>query len=148
MEKDFRIRPGTIEEAVAISQLIPEFVDPYGEDMYEKRFTNVSHIILVAELQGGEIIGFKSGYERDSDGSFYSWMGGVKPAWRQEGVARSLAHGMEVWARANGYHTFRFKTRNCHRAMLHFALNNEFNVIGFEEAEEVSQHRIWFEKKL
>ena len=148
MNKDFRIRPGTVDEAVDVSKQIPELVDPYLEEEYERRFIHTPHIILVAELEGGEIIGFKAGYEREKDGSFYSWMGGVRPEWRKEGLATALAHGMEAWARAQGYKALRFKTRNYLRNMLHFAISDGFNVIGFEAADSIEQHRIWFEKKL
>lgn len=148
MIPDFRIRPGTIDEAVMVSNAIPEFDKPYQNEEYIKRLDETPHIILVAELVGGEVAGFKAGYERDQDGSFYSWMGGVKPEYRKEGLANSLSHGMEVWAQAQGYTSLRFKTRNCHRAMLHFAISDGFDIVGFDAAEEISQHRIWLEKKL
>ena len=148
MNPDFRIRPGTMEEAVAISQAVPELVDPYGMEEYEKRMGSVPYLILVAELPGGELIGFKAGYEREVDGTFYSWMGGVRPKYRRQKVAQKLGKGMEAWARAQGYTKLTFKTRNCHRGMLHYALHSDYQIIGFEAADEVAQHRIWLEKVL
>lgn len=148
MTPDFRIRPGTIDEAVQTSLRIPELTDPWLNDEYIKRMDEQAHIILVAELPGGEIIGFKAGYERESDGSFYSWMGGVRPEWRKEGVAKSLLQGMEAWARSQGYKRLRFNTLNRHRNMLHFGVKHGFNVVGFIPKDTVEEHRIWLEKAL
>jgi GNAT superfamily N-acetyltransferase len=148
MTSDFRIRPGTIDEAVKTSLRVPELVDPWQNEEYIKRMEGQPHIILVAELEGGEIIGFKAGYEREDNGSFYSWIGGVRPEWRKEGVAESLLHGMEVWARAQGYKTLRFNTLNRHRNMLHFGIKHGFNIINFTAHERVEDHRIWLEKVL
>lgn len=41
-----------------------------------------------------------------------------------------------------------FKTRNIHRAMLIFALDNGFQIIGLEEKETLSANRIWLRKAL
>ena len=148
MTPDFRIRPGTIDEAVKTSLRIPELIDPYENDEYIRRLDGKPHIILVAELPGGEIIGFKAGYEREQDGSFYSWIGGVRPEWRQQGIAHDLLQGLETWARAQGYTSLRFKTLNRHRNMLHFAISQGFNIVGFVPKDKIAEHRIWFEKKL
>jgi len=92
------------------------------------------------------LAGFKVGYERD--GYFYSWMGGVIPGFRRNGIALALAIEQENWARAQGYTSVTFKTRNIHKAMLSFSLNNGFNIIKVDPHEDVAQHRIWLKKML
>ena len=101
----------------------------------------------MAEAQG-KPVGFKTGYQRDADGSFYSWMGGVAELYRRHGIALQLAQTMEHWAIENGYHTLRFTTRNRHRAMLLFALSNGFFITGVSPREALEEYRIYLEKRL
>jgi len=141
----FEIKKGTIQSVVVLSQQIPELKNPYGVDEYEKRLEQVPHIILVA-YRGDHAAGFKVGYERE--GYFYSWMGGVLPGYRRNGIALALAQEQEAWARKKGYDSVTFKTRNQHKAMLAFGLSNGFDVVKVEPWEDVSQNRIWLRKAL
>ena len=134
-----------IETAVYISRQISELEAPYGVGEYEKRFNGTPHLLLAA-YDGETPIGFKAGYERD--GYFYSWMGGVLPAYRRAGVAKALADAQEIWVKEQGYDSITFKTRNVHKAMLIFALSNGFNIIAAEEKEVVAANRIWLRKLL
>ncbi len=141
------IRSGSISEVVAISQQVPELIDPYAEAVYRERLSDKPHLILVAELDG-QLVGFKVGYEREADGSLYSWMGGVLPAARRSGVARALAQAQENWAREAGYHSIRFKTLNRHKAMLAFALDEGFYLLRVEPRVDPMESRIWLEKAI
>ncbi len=139
------IKEGTIAQVVALSNQIDEFVSPHGALEYENRLANVPHNILVA-YEGEEPVGFKVGYERD--GYFYSWMGGVRKEWRRKGVAQTLANRQEEWARQQGYTSVTFKTRNRLKPMLLFGLRNGFNIVGFEEREDIGENRILLRKEL
>lgn len=141
------IHPGTIKEAVQVSLQVPELTSPYGEEVYHRRLSGIPYLILVAE-EGGILVGFKVGYQRDPDGSFYSWMGGVVPDARGRGVALALQKEQHEWARVQGYHTIRFKTRNRHKAMLHFALKHGFYLTAVEPFPDPGESRIWLEKRL
>ncbi len=141
------IRQGSVEEAVALSQLIPEFDSPHGADEYERRFQNVPHLILIAEVNGNAA-GFKVGYQRGGETSFYSWMGGVLPAFRRQHLARQLALVQEQWAKEKGYRKIVFRTRNRHKAMLLFGIKNGFQIVSVEPRPEVAEHRIVLEKNL
>ena len=140
-----RIRPCSIAEAVSCSGEIPEFASPYPAAEYEKRLRGLPHLLLVAEVNG-ELAGFKAGYERD--GAFYSWMGGVCPKYRRQGVAKALAREQESWAKSKGYGYIRFKTRNYLQPMLIFALRNGFYIVGVEKRKDPRSNRIWLEKVL
>ncbi len=143
----FQIKQGNILSVVALSKQIPEFSHPHEADEYKNRLSGVPHLILIAyENESGNAIGFKVGYERD--GYFYSWMGGVLPAFRKFGVAKALADTQESWAKKQGYSSITFKTRNQHKGMLIFALKNGFNIIGFKERESVETNRILLRKEL
>ena len=141
----FEIKKGTIETVVAISEKVPELENPYQAEEYHKRLSGVPHLILVA-WRGTMPIGFKVGYERD--GYFYSWMGGVLPGARRNGIAQALADEQEEWARSEGYPSVTFKTLNRHKAMLNFSLYNGFNIIKVEERDTIDEYRIWLKKEL
>ncbi len=145
VDQSFIIKEGTIDTVVALSQQIPEFVNPHSAATYRERLSQTPHLILVAFV-AAEAVGFKVGYERE--GYFYSWMGGVLPAYRQLGVAKKLAAAQENWARNKGYPSITFKTRNRHKAMLLFALKNGFDIIGIEMRDIPAEHRILLRKKL
>ncbi len=143
-----KIQEGTIENILTVYPAIPEFTDPPDQAAYERRlFHAPKHLILIA-FDGNLPVGFKAGYERETDGSFYSWMGGVLPAYRQHHVAKQLANVQEAWAKENDYHTIKFKTRNRHKAMLLFALKNGFQIITVEPKENIAEYRISLQKDL
>ncbi len=141
-----KIKKGDIVTVVALSKQIPSFYHPYAAEEYERRLRTVPHLILVA-YEAEKAVGFKVGYEREK-GSFYSWMGGVLPTHHRQGIARKLAEAQERWAKAQGYPFITFKTLNRHRAMLHFALNNGFNITAVDAREEIGEYRIWLRKGL
>ncbi|MGK0363981.1 MAG: ribosomal protein S18 acetylase RimI-like enzyme [Saprospiraceae bacterium] len=139
------IHHGTIKEVVELSDLIPEFNKPHRAAEYEKRLSDVPHLILIAKINE-KSAGFKVGYERN--GYFYSWMGGVLPDFREKGVAKALLVEMENWARARNYPHLTFKTSNKMRTMLLFGLRCGFDIIDFEKREPDSESRIILRKKL
>jgi adenylate cyclase class IV len=145
LEKELSIKKGTIERAVELSKLIPEFDDPYQKEEYEKRFSNTQYLILVAFYKNIPV-GFKTGYE--IDGAFYSWMGGVLPDFRNKHIARKLAEKQQKWVKQNGFTKIKLKTRNKHKAMLLFALSDRFNITGFDEKENMNESSIILEKEL
>jgi len=58
------IREEKIPLAVAISQKIPEFINPAGSVIYEQRLLGKPHLILVAFVEN-EPAAFKVGYEKE-----------------------------------------------------------------------------------
>ncbi len=126
--------------------LIPELSPAYPLKRYQEQLTNVKHLGIVAEIDG-EIAGFKVGYAL-SDTHFYSWMGGVVPAFRRRGVAKALAIYQENWCKAQGFQKLSMKTRNNCRNMLLFAVQNDFLFTKVEHKGEMADYRIYLEKML
>jgi len=145
--RELEIKARHWKDAFLLSLQIPEFDDPYPEEEYHRRLTGIKHLVLVAYVDG-QPVGFKVGYERDTDGSFYSWMGGVLPAFRGKGIARRLARRQEAWARGQGYRSIRLKTRRKHQAMLQFALEDGFRITGSVPKNPPQESRIMLEKTL
>jgi len=136
----------TIEEIYPLTLNIPEFASHYPIEKYYERLSNRPHLILRANT-ANQAAGFKIGYEI-GPGIFYSWVGGVLPDFRRQGVARALANEMEAWLRTNHYHTLHMKTHNQFQNMLLFSIGNGFQITGVEQRENISENRILLEKKL
>ena len=143
---NLRIVSGDLENAFNLSQQIREFETPYSIDEYEKRLKN-SSLILTGEI-GGKVVGFKVGYDRYKDGSFYSWMGGVLLDYRRKGVASVLAVSQEKWAIDNDYKSIKLKTHNKHESMLAFAIEGGFQILNYELHKDIGEVKIWMEKIL
>lgn len=144
--KEIIIREGTIEECLEVATQIPEFADDqYGFEEYQKRLSDVKNLILVAQIEN-RLVGFKVGYDRDKDNSFYSWMGGVLPEYRKLKIAQQLADYQENWVKKQGYHSITFKTRNYLKPMLIFSLKNGFHIEHVEPREKLEDYRIFLRK--
>lgn len=127
------ITKGSIAEAVAVSQQIPEFtyapLTVAAETaLFTKRLHNKPHLILIARVNG-EAVGFKVGYERYNKYTFYSFMGGVLPQYRRMGIAKALANAQEAWVKEAGYRRIVFKTRNRFANMLLFGISSGFALV-------------------
>ncbi|MCH7762423.1 MAG: GNAT family N-acetyltransferase [Candidatus Marinimicrobia bacterium] len=140
------INKNSLEDAIAVSQQISEFKHPYGMDEYQIRLKK-NHLILTASIHN-KLIGFKIGYDRFEDGSFYSWMGGVLPEYRKKGIAKMLANYQEKWAKENKYTTIRLKTRKKYKAMVAFSLKRGFKILNKIAKVPDEESRIWMEKQL
>lgn len=141
------IRAGSIDEAVKLSNEMPEFDKPYVEEIYVQRLGDKKHLIAIAEVDG-QLAGFKVGYDKFGNSTFYTWMGGVLPQFRKKGLAKALAEFQENYARNEGYNAVILKTRNRHKNMLHFAISSGFEIIEVEPRAESSENRILLKKKL
>ena len=148
MKNSIKIRVGTIEEAVAIADRIPELAGSHRSAEYRKRMTGKKHLVLIAEIDG-EPAGFKVGYDKFQNGTdFYTWMGGVVPKFRREGVADELAKQQEAWIINNGFQNVILKTRNRHKGMLIFALKRGFHITDLDKREPEEENRILLRKRL
>ena len=139
------IREGTFHECVDLSSKIPEFNSPYKIDEYKKRCAG-KYLALIAEID--KPVGFKIGYDRFKNGSFYSWMGGVLPKFRRMGVAYSLANFQEKWAAENKFSLILLKTRKKHDEMIAFSLNRGFIITEETQIIPAEETRIWMGKSL
>ena len=137
---------GSFQECVNLSFKIPEFNSPYKIEEYKKRCAAES-LVLIAKIDN-QPVGFKIGYDRFKNGSFYSWMGGVLPKFRRMGVAYSLANFQEKWAAENGFNSIILKTRKKHDEMIAFSLNRGFIIIEETQITPAEETRIWMEKSL
>lgn len=107
--------------------IFPDFVDVYLLD----RLSHLSNPMLWLAIEGGARLGFKLGYRRGS-GLFYSWLGGVEPALRGQGVASELMLRQHAQAAADGYRFIETRTRASNNPMILLNLRHGFHIAGLE----------------
>ncbi|TDQ15271.1 ribosomal protein S18 acetylase RimI-like enzyme [Algoriphagus boseongensis] len=143
----FIIREAFPEELLWVHERIPEFPGKASLDFYTERLKHRLFLALVAEKEG-ELLGFKVGYQSDTADSFYSWMGGVRPEFRNQGIAEALADHQEKWAKEKGFKSVFFKTRNRFPAMIAFGLKRGFKIIEVIPKGSVEDYRVVMNKRL
>lgn len=141
------IREASLAETLWVHKRIPEFPQKASLDFYESRLRHRLNLALVAEIEG-ELAGFKVGYQSDFPDTLYSWMGGVRPEFRNLGVARTLADYQENWAGEKGFTKVFFKTRNRFPDMIKFGLKRGFKIIDVLPKGGVEDYRIVMMKEL
>ena len=87
--------------------------------------------MLLLACDDGVWQGFKLGYRR-GDVLLYSWLGGVAPELRGQGVASELMRRQHAEALANGYRFIETRTRAVNNPMITLNLRHGFHVEGFE----------------
>lgn len=102
-------------------------------------------LLVVAEDEG-RIVGFKLGYTTGPE-TFYSWLGGVDPAFRKHGIARELLRLQERLVREMGLTKISVKSLNRFPAMLRFLISEGYQIVDVEK-REAGEAKIVFEKIL
>lgn len=76
-----------------------------------------------ADQHGARLIGFKAGYAL-TEQRYYSWLGGVHPEGRRQGIATRLAQAQHHWLAGRRYTTVETASRadNSEMARLNLAL--------------------------
>ena len=88
-----------------------------------------SKILFTLGLESDVVVGYKIGYELESD-CFYSWLGGVDENHRNKGIASKLMNQQHLYLKEKGYKIVQTKTKNKWRNMLILNIKNGFDVIG------------------
>jgi len=142
------ISPGTFDEVLDVAKRVPELLpDHVSRQAFEERFKDRMPHLLVAR-HDEQIVGFKMGYVLSND-TFYSWLGGVLPSARHQGVASALMEAQENWVQQAGYNRIEVKSMNRYPAMIGMMLRRGYQIVGIENAEEGPETlKILFRKDL
>lgn len=125
-------------ERELLQQIRPIYADCFGTpapDDFVARVDERAGGVLQLAWLGGQVVGYKLGYRRNPE-VFYSWLGGVVPRHRRQGVARELLERQHAWCRESGYRRVRTDTTNAFKEMLLLNVRAGFDVIGtYQDAE-------------
>lgn len=115
-------------------------------NFFIKRLNDNPKTFLILAYKNEILIGFKIGYPYSSD-TFYSWIGGVLPEYRNQKIATVLLNLMEDYAIKSEFKKLRTKSMNQFKPMMILNLKNGFDIVKVY-TNTIGQTKIVFEKKL
>lgn len=115
-------------------------------EFFLKRINEKQNLCSIISFESENPIGFKIGYNYNKT-TFYSWVGGVLPQYRNQGIGKKLTQIQEQWAKENFYSTIRTKSMNQFKPMMILNLKNGFNIVHIYNNSS-NQTKIVFEKHL
>jgi predicted GNAT superfamily acetyltransferase len=112
-----------------ILELHAQVLGPLSQGRFCARLRGRRRVLVLAALVQDRLVGYKVGFE-ERPGLFYSWVGGVHPDHRRQGIARALMQEQHRLVRQAGYRQVRTVSKNKHKAMLVLNIRSGFNIIG------------------
>lgn len=139
---------GTIKEDSlnSILDLYQELFIDANCNFFNERIQTQSQVFSVLAFINSELVGFKIGYPKNNE-TFYSWIGGVKKPYRNQGIGKDLAGLQEAHAKYLGFKKLQTKSMNRFKPMMILNLKNGFNITNVYTNEK-GQTKIVFEKDL
>jgi len=123
------------------------FSAPLGVLEIERELQSKFSLLTLVAYINEVPCGYKIGYEQSAK-RFYSWVGGVLPAHRGQGVAKTLMKQQHDMVKSKGYQYVTTQTKNEFKDMLILNLNSGFDVIGVRQSLGSPSPAILLEKKL
>ena len=114
-------------------------------DSIEEELSARPKFLILVALDDDRVVGYKIGYQ-DRKTRFYSWLGGVYPEYRGQGIASELMVRQHAWCKSHGYSVVRTQTKNTWRSMLILNLRHGFDVVG-TYTDERGEPKIILEKR-
>jgi len=140
------LREGTLDELAQMMGRIPEFQHATTAEQMADRIQGAQHLAQIA-MQGGPPVGFKLGYALGT-ATFYSWLGGVVPEARGQGVATQLLRAQEQWAADQGFTQVRVSSRPRFPSMVRLLQREGYTLTHTERRPDPSETRLRFVKHL
>ena len=109
------------------------------------RFENMPDFTVIEARVGEQLVGFKLGYAHTPT-RYYSWLGGVDPEYRRQGIAGELMNRQHAWLLEAGYKTVETGARQHNSAMAELNLASGFKVVGIRFKD--GDPEITYEKQL
>jgi ribosomal protein S18 acetylase RimI-like enzyme len=123
------------------------FEKPYSREKLEREARAKNNLLILIAFDGDKPCAYKAGFEISSR-IFYSWIGGVLPEYRGQGIARALIQKQHSLIPQMGHRCVRTFTENKYRAMLILNLKSGFDVIGVYKSDHDEKQTIMLEKML
>ncbi len=113
--------------ATFLDVVLPDDWSNFAEKLAGRRSLS-AHVALDGQ---GRLLGLKLGYERNR-GVFNSWIGGVAPDARDQGIAAALMAAQHGWAKEAGFRGLETATRQPNRAMAILNLKAGYLISGLD----------------
>ncbi|MBX3628120.1 MAG: GNAT family N-acetyltransferase [Rhizobacter sp.] len=135
------ISPQTVE---AIERLSHSLFDRPTPDL-RWRLEKMPLVSVVCASVDKDLVAFKIGYAH-SQSRYYSWLGGVHPDHRRQGVAVKLTELQHSWAKEQGFQAVETATDQANSPMTQANLKCGFAISGFKKKSQGIQ--VLFSKAL
>lgn len=139
------IRLGSLDEALGVHNQIEELLSIPDSGYFSERVADKRFLLLVAEIDN-VLVGYKLGYWLD-DNCFYSWLGGVHPDYRKQGIAKALLLEQERRVGELGVKEIWVKSMNQYKSMLLLLIAQGYAITGVHVNAQ-GKEKIHFSKKL
>lgn len=123
------------------------FRPPRDPAAFKRRFLGRYNTLQMLARIGERPVGFFLGFELKPT-VFFTWYYGVLTDFRRQGVASQLMEAVHEWARQSNYESVRMECHNAARAMLHLALDQEYDITGLRWDPDKGDNLVIFEKML
>ena len=123
------------------------FVPHRDAASFRRRFQGRCNILMLVATVDNEPAGFYVGFELKPT-MYFSWLYGVLPDRRRDGIASQLMDAVHAWAPEQGYEAIRFECHNQHRPMLHLAIARGYDIVGIRWDPDRGDNLVIFEKSL
>lgn len=120
-----------IEIITQVMEGIPEFTHKTSTEEIQHRIEGKDHDFIFAEDEGNPV-GFLIAYALDEK-TYYNWIMGVLPDYRDKGYGRQLIELFELHAKQKGYDIVQVKTMEKFPAMRHLLSAMKYKEIGHDE---------------
>ena len=122
---------------------------PIDKSLLKNELSMKSGLLILLARVDGRYVAYKVGYRlSEADEFFYSWIGGVHPEFRQQGLAKALMLEQHKLAKELGCTYVRTKTKNKYREMLILNIKMGFDIVGIHHKLNEKFHGIVLEKPL
>jgi predicted GNAT superfamily acetyltransferase len=138
-----------LPEPTVISKLLELYTIIFSDAdtaFFKQRISDHIDLFTILAFDNDELIVFKIGYPYKGT-TFYSWIGGIHPNYRNQGIASKLAELQEVYAKTKGFEKLRTKSMNTYKPMMILNLKNGFDIKTMY-TNGAGQTKIVFEKNL
>lgn len=123
------------------------FPEPLSQEKIESELATKFNLSIYIAYNDQKPIGYKVGFER-SKRIYYSWIGGIHPDHRCQGVAKNLMKLQHEHAKELGYKVVCTQTDNSFKEMLILNLKSGFDIKGTIQSTGDNYITIVLEKSL
>ncbi|MBI1826624.1 MAG: GNAT family N-acetyltransferase [Planctomycetes bacterium] len=143
-----KVIPVGPSELALISELYNEVFSPKESvEYFQRRFRGRYNVAMMVAMVDDRPVGFIIGFELMPT-TFFSWICGVLPDFRRQGISTQLIQAQHAWAGDHGYQLMRFECNNQHRPMLHVAITEGYDLVGIRYDSSSADNVVIFEKEL
>lgn len=115
----YKIIEGAIEASMydELSKFYITLFKDADLEFFKEHIKNHEPVLFVLAYNDAELVELKIGYPYSKD-TFYSWIGGVNPLLRKQGIATQLPILQEEYAKKKGLDKLRTKSMNAYKPMM------------------------------